>query len=87
MNRILPDRHALTAQNDEVLNTSMLDNVSSNVMGQVIHASRLKSCQVRVGSIDAYRGLVMLLMMAEVLALRQVARGRRQSHLLAFLAH
>jgi len=42
---------------------------------------------VRVGSIDAYRGLVMLLMMAEVLALGRIARSMPQSHLWAFLAH
>ncbi|MEM7385358.1 MAG: DUF5009 domain-containing protein [Verrucomicrobiota bacterium] len=41
----------------------------------------------RIGSIDAYRGLVMLLMMAEVLQLRQVAGSMPENGLLKWLAH
>ena len=41
----------------------------------------------RVVSVDAYRGLVMLLMMAEVLRLGRVARSRPGSGFWAFLAH
>jgi len=41
----------------------------------------------RLGSIDAYRGLVMFLMMAEVLRLSQVAKAFPASKFWAFLAH
>ncbi len=41
----------------------------------------------RVESLDAYRGFVMLLMMAEVLKLGEVAKAFPQSGVLAFLAH
>jgi heparan-alpha-glucosaminide N-acetyltransferase len=41
----------------------------------------------RLASIDAYRGLVMFLMMAEVLELRRVARALPQSEFWKFLAH
>lgn len=41
----------------------------------------------RLASIDAYRGLVMFLMMAEVLRLRAVAEAAPQSGVWAFLAH
>ena len=40
----------------------------------------------RLGSIDAYRGLVMFLMMAEVLELRQLARAFPESAFWKFLA-
>jgi predicted acyltransferase len=42
---------------------------------------------VRLGSIDAYRGLVMFLMMAEVLEFCQVARRAQGSAFWAFLCH
>src|SRR5437764_3223199 len=41
----------------------------------------------RLVSIDAYRGLVMFLMMAEVLHLGKVAAARPESGLWKFLAH
>jgi predicted acyltransferase len=41
----------------------------------------------RLASLDAYRGLVMFLMMAEVLALSRVARARPDSPFWQFLAH
>lgn len=41
----------------------------------------------RVSSIDAYRGLVMLLMMGEVLEFRRVANALPNSRIWAFLAH
>lgn len=41
----------------------------------------------RLTSLDAYRGLVMLLMMAEALNLRRVAEARPDSDLWKFLAH
>jgi len=41
----------------------------------------------RVVSVDAYRGLVMLLMLGEVLALRRVAEALPESRFWAFLAH
>jgi predicted acyltransferase len=41
----------------------------------------------RIASIDAYRGFVMLLMMAEVLRLERVARQQPGSQLWAWLAH
>lgn len=41
----------------------------------------------RLGSIDTYRGLVMFLMMAEVLRLRQVAANVPDSRFWSFLAH
>src|SRR5690348_2147001 len=41
----------------------------------------------RLGSLDAYRGLVMFLMMAEVLELRRVARALPGNGFWAFLAH
>ncbi len=41
----------------------------------------------RLGSLDAYRGLVMFLMMAEVLNLRRVANAVPNSGFWAFLAH
>jgi heparan-alpha-glucosaminide N-acetyltransferase len=41
----------------------------------------------RVGSIDAYRGFVMFLMMAEVLALGRVAKALPESKLWQFLAY
>jgi len=41
----------------------------------------------RLGSIDAYRGLVMLLMLAEVLRLAAVARALSQSRVWQFLAY
>jgi len=40
----------------------------------------------RITSIDAYRGLVMFLMLAEVLQLRQVARALPDSEFWSFLA-
>jgi predicted acyltransferase len=43
--------------------------------------------QVRAGSIDAYRGFVMFLMMAEVLNLRRMAEKFPDSQTWAFLAH
>lgn len=46
-----------------------------------------QSAAVRVGSIDAYRGFVMFLMMAEVLALSRVARALPESRLRQFLAY
>jgi predicted acyltransferase len=42
---------------------------------------------VRLESLDAYRGFVMLLMMAEVLQLEAVAKALPDSRLAAFLAH
>jgi predicted acyltransferase len=45
------------------------------------------SGQLRVGSIDAYRGLVMLLMMAEVLRFKVVSRAIPDSGFWGFLAH
>jgi predicted acyltransferase len=42
---------------------------------------------VRVGSVDAYRGLVMFLMMAEVLELSGVAKALRDSPVWNFLAY
>ena len=42
---------------------------------------------LRIASIDAYRGLVMLLMMAEVLSLRSVAKALPESGFWKFLAH
>jgi heparan-alpha-glucosaminide N-acetyltransferase len=50
-------------------------------------ASPLRPTQQRLGSIDAYRGLVMFLMMAEVLRLSQVAKAFPTSKFWAFLAH
>jgi predicted acyltransferase len=41
---------------------------------------------VRLTSVDAYRGFVMLLMMAEVLRLRNVARALPDSGVWKFLA-
>src|SRR5438309_10646647 len=41
----------------------------------------------RLTSIDAYRGLVMLLMMGEVLAFRRVSNALPESALWKFLAH
>src|SRR5213596_50281 len=41
----------------------------------------------RLGSIDAYRGLVMFLMMAEVLRLLQVSKALPDSKFWEFLAH
>src|SRR5512136_868456 len=41
----------------------------------------------RLTSLDAYRGWVMFLMMAEVLALSRVARAKPDSALWQFLAH
>ena len=41
----------------------------------------------RLISVDAYRGWVMLLMMAEVLQLKKVSRALPENQLLAFLAH
>jgi heparan-alpha-glucosaminide N-acetyltransferase len=46
-----------------------------------------KASPPRLASIDAYRGLVMFLMMAEVLQLRRVARAIPESALWKFLAH
>src|ERR1017187_9365090 len=45
------------------------------------------SPSVRLASIDAYRGLVMFLMMAEVLALRAVAKANVGQPFWAFLAY
>jgi predicted acyltransferase len=42
---------------------------------------------VRLTSVDAYRGLVMFLMMAEVLNLSRIAAARPQSWFWHFLAH
>jgi predicted acyltransferase len=42
---------------------------------------------LRLGSIDAYRGLVMLLMMGEVLGLRRVAEALPGNRFWSFLAH
>ncbi|MCL4177559.1 MAG: DUF5009 domain-containing protein [Verrucomicrobia bacterium] len=47
----------------------------------------VKPVSVRVGSIDTFRGLVMLLMMAEVLHLSGVARALPDSAFWGFLAH
>src|SRR4051794_29982807 len=46
-----------------------------------------KAIPPRLGSIDAYRGAVMFLMMAEVLRLCAVARAHPGSALWAFLCH
>ena len=45
------------------------------------------SAPVRLASIDAYRGFVMFLMMAEVLHLGRMARNFPESNFWAFLAH
>ena len=50
-------------------------------------ASSLRSSPVRLTSLDAYRGLVMFLMMAEVLNLSRVARALPQSGFWSFLAY
>lgn len=46
-----------------------------------------KSAPARLASIDAYRGLVMFLMMAEVVRLRSLAEAFPSSKILAILAH
>jgi heparan-alpha-glucosaminide N-acetyltransferase len=53
----------------------------------VQNTSMTPSPFVRLASIDAYRGLVMLLMMAEVLQLGAVAMTNRSERFWAFLAH
>lgn len=50
-------------------------------------AGPVRALGARLASIDAYRGLVMLLMMGEVLRLAQVARALPESTFWAFLAH
>ena len=50
-------------------------------------AGTVRALGSRVVSVDAYRGLVMLLMMAEVLRLGRVARARPGSGFWSFLAH
>ncbi len=49
--------------------------------------SEQSPASTRLASIDAYRGLVMFLMMAEVLHLSAVAAARHESKLWEFLAH
>ena len=49
-------------------------------------STRLRQPQVRLASLDAYRGFVMLLMLAEVLRLRAVSEALPESRLWAFLA-
>ncbi|MEO2011613.1 MAG: hypothetical protein ABGX22_23270, partial [Pirellulaceae bacterium] len=49
--------------------------------------SPLTTPRERIGSIDAYRGLVMFLMMAEVLHLAQVARAFPESGVWQFLGY
>jgi predicted acyltransferase len=46
-----------------------------------------KPTPIRLGSIDAYRGFVMFLMMAEVLHLSRLSGALPESNLWAFLAH
>jgi len=50
-------------------------------------AIKIGAFVLRLGSIDAYRGFVMLLMMAEVLHLRRVAEALPGNGFWAFLAH
>lgn len=52
-----------------------------------MNASESRPIPQRLASIDAYRGLVMFLMMAEVLRLRDVARARPGSGFWALLGH
>jgi predicted acyltransferase len=52
-----------------------------------MESSRSKPGPARLGSIDAYRGLVMFLMMAEVLHLSQLAKSFPDSGLWMFLAN
>jgi heparan-alpha-glucosaminide N-acetyltransferase len=59
----------------------------SQDVSPVAGASALRSPQVRLTSLDAYRGLVMFLMMAEVLNFSRVARALPQSGFWSFLAH
>src|SRR5437016_3874600 len=63
------------------------------IRGEVIHNPRMNSTTKstptwnRLASIDAYRGLVMFLMMAEVLHLAGVWQHFRDSNVWHFLAH
>ncbi|HMJ64142.1 MAG TPA: DUF5009 domain-containing protein, partial [Candidatus Binatia bacterium] len=50
-------------------------------------AIKIGAFVLRLGSIDAYRGFVMLLMMAEVLHLRRIAEALPGNGFWAFLAH
>lgn len=52
-----------------------------------VHEQGMIPTPARLTSLDAYRGLVMLLMMAEALNLHQVARNRPDSPFWQFLAH
>ena len=54
---------------------------------RVVHDAPQVEMPRRLASLDAYRGFVMLLMMAEVLQLGVVARAFPESRLAAFLAH
>ena len=51
-----------------------------------VHEQGTTPARARLTSLDAYRGLVMLLMMAEALNLRQVAQNRPDSAFWKFLA-
>ncbi len=52
-----------------------------------VHEQGTTPASARLTSLDAYRGLVMVLMMAEALNLRQVALNRPESGFWRFLAH
>lgn len=52
-----------------------------------VHEQRTTPAPARLTSLDAYRGLVMLLMMGEALCLWQVAQARPESAFWRFLAH
>lgn len=62
-------------------------NVSLLETKPVAEPPQVSSPSLRLASIDAYRGLVMFLMMAEVLSLRRVADAKPQSAVWQFLAH
>ena len=74
--------------------TDMATEIETNSRGtvekplaQATASAPVLSKPTRVGSIDAYRGLVMFLMMAEVLELREVANNVPGSKIWSFLAH
>src|SRR5438128_2243238 len=64
----------------------MIETSRSIESGPEVRTMTAETAPARVGSIDAYRGFVMLLLMAEALHFRRVAENLPDSSLWQFLA-
>src|SRR4051794_23021406 len=73
--------------NEDARADTMMPRASEMPRSPAMSPADPKAAPRRLASIDAYRGLVMFLMMAEVLEFAAVARARPESAVWSFLGH